>query len=132
MTIIGAQLATGATYTPSGGTVITWDDTGEELKNGLVLADFGEVNFFARRKLFATVRQPALQKDGAYSKLKVSVRVVKPYVLASGKVIFNLARYEEEIHPEAGGAVAVELKTIIQSSLQAAAYQNLYELGVLT
>jgi len=112
MSLDGCTLNEGGTYTPTGGSSVTFDRTGESIANGVVLGNMSESDFFAREKLYATVRMPSLQGDGEYSKQKNSIRIVRPTTLASGKVVYNLVRIETEVHPESGSTETTNLLSL--------------------
>jgi hypothetical protein len=121
----------GGSYAPTGGAAISFDRTGESIANGVVLGNMSEADFFAREKLYATSRMPALQGDGEYSKQKVSIRIVRPMTLASGKVVYNLVRVETEIHPEATAAEGVNLRSLGLSALSDTDLSSFWSAGSL-
>ena len=90
--------ATGGTTT--GGTAMALASDGVSVKNGIHVADMGEVNFLVRTNLTLKTRNPAKQADGTYSKAKRFATIVVPKAIASGEVVFNLVRIETEAHPE--------------------------------
>jgi hypothetical protein len=108
----GITLKEGSTYTPAGGSDVIYNRLGETIANGVVLGNTAEANFFAREKVYVTVRMPSLQSDGEYSKMKISMRFVRPQVLASGKTVYNLSRSEIEIHPEAAVGELANLRSM--------------------
>jgi len=127
----GISVTEGATYTPAGGSDVTFDLTGEQVANGVVLGNMDEEDFFSREKLYATVRMPALQGDGEYSKQKNSVRIVRPATLASGKVVYNLIRIETEVHPESGVAEVDNLLTMGMSLINSSDAELFWHSGSL-
>jgi hypothetical protein len=129
MAIDGISLNEGATYTPAGGSAITFDSTGETVANGVVCHNSAESDFFAREKLYATSRMPSLGSDGEYSKLKSSLRIVRPSTLASGKVVYNLIRIEVEVHPEDGATEVANLRTLGLAALNSSSLDDFFESG---
>lgn len=99
--------ATGGTTT--GGTAMALSSDGVSVKNGIHVADMGEVNFLVRTNLTLKTRNPAKQADGTYSKAKRFATIVVPKAIASGEVVFNLVRIETEAHPETTDAELTNL-----------------------
>lgn len=131
MPLNGAIIKEGATYTPTGGTDITFSLTGERVANGIVTANMAESNFFAREKVYQTVRMPVLMPDGDFSKMKTSLRIVRPATLPSGKVVYNIVRVEQEIHPLTP-AEAANLRSLAIGALADADFTQFWEAGSLT
>lgn len=130
MPINGAVIKEGATYAPTGGTDITFSLTGERVANGIVTANMAETDFFAREKLTATSKMPILLSDGDYSKMRTQVRIVRPKVLASGKVVYNVVKIEMEIHPTTPTEVA-NLKGLACGVLSDSDFTSFWEAGNL-
>lgn len=110
MTIAALSLqkdATGGTTT--GGTAMSLTDDGQDVKNGIHVADAGEPNFLVRTNLTLRTRNPQRQSDGTYSKAKRFATVVVPKVITSGDVVYNLVRIEVEAHPETTDAELTNL-----------------------
>lgn len=130
MPLNGAVIKEGATYAPTGGTDITFSLTGERVANGIVTANMAESNFFAREKVYQTVRMPVLMPDGDFSKMKVSLRIVRPATLPSKKVVYNIIRVEQEIHPLTP-AEAANLRSLAIGALADADFTQFWEAGSL-
>jgi hypothetical protein len=110
MTIAALSLqqdATGGTTT--GGTAMALSSDGQEVKNGIHVADMGESNFIIRTNLTLKTRNPVRQADGSYSKAKRFATIVVPKILADDSVSFNLVRIEVEAHPETTDAELTNL-----------------------
>lgn len=131
MPLNGAVIKEGATYAPTGGTDITFSLTGERVANGIVTANMAESNFFAREKVYQTVRMPVLMPDGDFSKMKTSLRIVRPATLPSGKVVYNIVRVEQEIHPLTP-TEAANLRSLAIGALADADFTQFWEAGSLT
>lgn len=93
----------------TGGTAMTLSSDGQEVKNGVHVADMGEDNFLVRTNITFRTRNPMRQSDGSYSKAKRYATIVVPKLLASGDYAFNLSRVETEIHPESTAAEALNI-----------------------
>jgi hypothetical protein len=132
MAIDGLTIKEGATYTPSGGTDITFVASGESVANGVVVINEDEADFYAREKIYATARPPVVGSDGEFTKQKVSFRIVDPGVLASGKMNFDLLRIELEVHPENGNTEADKLVNLGIAALNSADLQSLFRYGSLS
>jgi hypothetical protein len=105
--------------------------TGESVANGVVLANGAESDFFAREKMYATSRMPVLGSDGEFTKQKSSLRIVRPSVLASGKVVYNLIRIEIEVHPEDGATEVANLRALGLSALNSSDFDEFFEAGAI-
>lgn len=99
--------ATGGTTT--GGTAMALSSDGQEVKNGIHVADMGESNFLVRTNMTLKTRNPQKQSDGSYSKAKRYATIVVPKLLASGDYSYNLVRIEVEAHPETTSAELTNL-----------------------
>lgn len=101
MGIASLSLLKNATsLTVTGGTAMALSSDGQDVKNGVHVADMGEANFIVRTNLTLKTRNPVKQSDGTYSKAKRYMTLVVPKTLASGETVFNLVRIEVEAHPE--------------------------------
>lgn len=101
MPILGLSLqqdATGGTTT--GGTAMALSSDGQEVKNGIHVADMGESDFTVRTNMTLRTRNPQKQADGTYSKGKRWVTIVVPKDLGDDGIVFNLIRIEMEVHPK--------------------------------
>jgi hypothetical protein len=110
MTISALSLqkdATGGTTT--GGTAMALSSDGQEVKNGIHVADMAETNFLVRTNATLKTRNPQKQSDGSYSKAKRYATIVVPKQIASGEISFNLVRIEVEAHPESTDAELTNL-----------------------
>lgn len=131
MPLNGAVIKEGATYAPTGGTDITFSLTGERVANGIVTANMAETNFFAREKITQTVRMPVVQSDGDFSKMKCTLRLARPATLPSGKVVYNVIRIEQEIHPLTP-TEAANLRGLACGALSDSDFTQFWEAGSLS
>lgn len=132
MPIIGAIISKGATYTPSGGTAITFNRIGESIPNGIVCANTAQTDFFAREKLTASSREPVKQADGSWSKRKTAVRISRLYTRADGTVVPEVLRIEMETDPESGVGTINDFKSLGAGVLTDADFTNLFANGDLS
>jgi hypothetical protein len=131
MAIDGLTIKEGATYTPSGGTDITFVESGETVANGIVCINEDETDFYAREKLYATARPPVVGSDGEFTKQKVSFRILDPGALASGKMNYDLIRIEVEVHPENGNTTVDKLVNLGIAALNSSDLSNFFRYGSL-
>lgn len=129
MPVNGMTIKEGATFTPVGGTDITFDDSGEEIANGIVCVNQAEANFFAREKLIAVSRLPVQDKMGKFSKQKTSVRIIDPEVLADGTTVYDVGRFEIETHPEGGATRITKIRRLLLAAANSASLDNLFLVG---
>lgn len=107
------SLLTGATIAASGGVALVFADDGVTIPNGLHLIVPGDTDYQTRRQVTAKYRPPTLDaKTNSYGKDKKSLCLVKPIVLADGRVVFNTIRIEREVHPSVTAADCVELNKL--------------------
>jgi hypothetical protein len=101
MSISALSLMKNATSgTVTGGTAMALSSDGEEVKNGVHVADMSESDFTIRTNMTLRTRNPVKQPDGSYSKGKRWITIVVPKTLDDGTIVFNLIRQEMEIHPK--------------------------------
>lgn len=97
------------TISVAGGTPTAFADDGNTVQNGLHLIVPNDTNYLTRRSITAKVRQATMQPDGTMSKIKRGLTFVKPTVLASGQVAYNVVRCEIDVHPEVESTIRAEL-----------------------
>lgn len=102
--------ASATSMSVTGGSDVTFKANGQTVANGIQLHNEGQADFRVREILTAKNRPPIAQSDGSYTKGKRQVTLVKPKLLASGAVTYNLIRIEEEIHPETTLAEMLDVK----------------------
>lgn len=132
MSLQNAVLKSGATaLTPTGGADQTFTPDGVTVKNGVHLADANQADFRVRKNLMVSVKQPALQSDGSYSKDRKAITLFAPKILASGKTVLNLIRIEREVHPESTAAEALELNMLGGQILSDSDFASYWSAGSL-
>lgn len=101
MPLANATILSGATLAATGGTAKTYSTAGEFIPNGRKMVDLSEKDARVRPSI-TCVNKPATlnSQTGQYSKGKRVFKLVKPKVLASGKIIFPLFEARIEDHPE--------------------------------
>lgn len=91
MAIKSSSLLIGGTIAASGGTVRTFTEVGETIKNGIKVADFSVTDSRIRPTITCVNRPAVLNSLGKYiSKDKKTVRLVIPRLEADGTVSFPL------------------------------------------
>jgi hypothetical protein len=111
---------------------MTLNETGEMVTNGKTLQNSAESDYYEREKLTVSSRQPVIGSDGDLTKLKVKGQIVRPSVLASGKVNYNLIRIEMEVHPEDGAAVTDNLRQLGVEFLLSSDADNFFNSGSIS
>jgi len=130
MPINGVTIKEGASFTPVGGTDITFDDTGEEIANGIVCVNQAETDFFAREKLVCVSRLPVQDaKSGVFSKQKISVRIIDPKKLADGSISYGVGRFEVEAHPEGGVTQITKIRKLLLAAANSSSLDALFSVG---
>jgi hypothetical protein len=130
MPLNGAIIKKAGTNSVTGGTDVTYSETGAAVVNGKQLIDSSVADFRIRPVITAKVKQPTL-KAGVYSKDRKSLQLVIPKILTSGETVFNLIRIEREVHPESTAAEALELNTQGAQMLYDSDFSNFWSLGTL-
>lgn len=103
MGLQNATILVGATVAASGGTSTAFVSNGAEVKGGIQIVDSTNTNAVTRASITArTIKQAALDlASGLFSgKIKRQAQLVRPKVLASGRVVFPLIRIEVEFSPD--------------------------------
>lgn len=109
MSLVNASILTGTTVSAAGGTAVNYTPDGVTIPNGMHLIDAAVADYRVRPQLTVKTKFPTVDSLGVYSKDKKSCILVEPYILASGKTVFNLIRIEREVHPEFPAANALDL-----------------------
>lgn len=131
MPINGSVIKEGATYAPTGGSDITFTNTGERIANGIVAVNKAETTFTAREKLICVSRPPVLGSDGRYSKQKQSLRISRPLVLSDGSVVYNVARVEIEVHPLSASGEGTNLLSLVSGCINDSDFIDFWSVGSL-
>lgn len=112
MSVNNLSIMSGATgIAVTGGTSTDYVADGIVIPSGVHVSVPADADFRTRRSMTFKAKMPTLV-NGEYSKLKLSAVYVKPQILMSGKVVFNLIRIEREIHPELDLADATEFNLV--------------------
>lgn len=112
MSVNNLSIMSGATgITVTGGASTNYVADGVVIPSGVHVSVPADADFRTRRGMTFKAKMPTLV-NGEYSKAKLSAIYVKPQILLSGKVVFNLIRIEREIHPELDLAGATEFNLV--------------------
>ena len=109
MGVRNATILTGSTISATGGVSSTLAVTGQQVPNGLQIADMGVTDFRVRPFLTLRSRLPAIQPNGSWSKYKNQGTLAFPKLLANGEMAFPVGRFEFEPHPEQTDAEVVKM-----------------------
>lgn len=105
MSLSNAVIKTGATWSSSGGSDLTFAPDGRSVKDGISLVVPADTNLILRRSLECRAILPALASSSAtYAKLgrnTLSYRI--PFVAADGKLYLQHIKIETSFHAEYGG-----------------------------
>lgn len=115
-----------------GGSDKTFSPDGVDVKGGIHLANAAQTDFRIREILILKNKPPTLLSDGSYSKNRLSAVYISPFILASGKIAFDLIRMEREIHPEVSAAAALEHNLVGAQVLSASAFATFWSGGNLS
>lgn len=103
MSVQNATLLVGGTVSATGGTSTGFVPNGSDVAGGVQVVDSTSTNAVTRASItLRTVKNAVLDMStGLFiGKTKRQAQLVRPKVLASGRVIFPLVRIELETHPE--------------------------------
>jgi len=103
------QLLAGTTISATGGTAVTYSPDGRSVPNGIHVIDASVADFRVRPGVTFRTKDPVMLPDGSWTKGKISILLVAPYIDTKGKAQSNLWRLEREIHPETPAADVVEI-----------------------
>lgn len=127
------SLLSGATLSASAGTALGFTDNGVTVSNGIQLTAPTDSDYQTRRTITAKYKPATVTpKTSAYGKDKKSITIVKPSVLASGEVVFNLIRIEREVHPSLAAADCLELNKLGAQVLFDTDLDNFWQIGSLS
>jgi len=103
MGVHNAAILVGGTVSTTGGTSTSFVPNGADVKGGVQVVDSANTNAVTRASItFRTIKAAVLDTvTGLFTgKSKRQAQLVRPKVLASGRVVFPLVRVELELHPE--------------------------------
>lgn len=107
MGLQNATLSVGGTVSTAGGTSTAFVTNGATVVGGVQVVDSTNTNAVTRATITArTIKSAALDMvTGLFTgKTKRQVQLVRPKVLASGRIVFPLVRVELETHPDMSDA----------------------------
>lgn len=128
------SLLTGATIAATGGTALSFQDTGVTIQNGVQLIVPTDTVYATRRTCVCKTRPPVLDpKTGVYGKEKRSIVFVDPTTdPLTGKITFNTIRIEREVSSSIDAAQAVSMNNIGAQLLTASDLEAFWATGSTT
>lgn len=103
MGVQNATLLVGGTVATTGGTSTAFVPNGATISGGIQIVDSVNTNAVTRASItLKTIKSAVFDMiTGLFTgKTKRQIQLVRPKVLASGRVVFPLVRIEVEAHPE--------------------------------
>lgn len=133
MGLKNATILSGASIGVTGGTTINLADNGVQIPNGCQMVVREDTDYATRRTVTAKTRPAVIDaKTSEYGKDKKSITLVKPTVLPSGRVIFNVIRVEREVHPTLTAAECFELNKLAVQLLVDGDLDGFWDFGTLS
>lgn len=132
MSVQNATLLVGGTVSATGGTSTAFAPNGAQVTGGVQIVDSTNTNAVTRASITCrTIKNAVLDlTTGVYTgKSKRQAQLVRPKVLASGRVIFPLIRIEIEDHPDMSAAERAALRTEGAQLLIDSDFTNFWEMG---
>lgn len=130
MPIKGAVISEGSTFTPSGGSTVTYA-TVPSTGFGTLTAKIAEPDYRIRPSSLFTSKAPVMGSDGTYGKGRSSIVHRRPIIDAVGKVYMPLVRIDVEWHPLQSAAQVAALWEWIAHVATDADYANFRATGSL-
>lgn len=112
MGVQNATLLVGGTVSTAGGTSTAFVPNGATINGGIQIVDSVSTNAVTRASITLKTIKSAVfdMATGLFTgKTKRQVQLVRPKVLASGRVVFPLIRIEIEVHPDNTDAEIMQL-----------------------
>lgn len=132
MPIVGMTILLGGAVAATGGVSKTYSTDGKTVVNGVHLIDASVSDYRTRPNTTVKYKAPTLAADGSYSKEKMSMVAVRPFISADGKTHFNLARTEIEVHPETSVTEKENLRSLGAQNLTRPATDEFWKTGSMT
>lgn len=130
MAINGAVLKFGATLGTTGGTDVTFTQTGTQIPFGIETVDTTTSDPRLRKRITCSSRSSTYDSaTNTWQKDKRDMRVSTPKALADGSVVFPLVRTAVELHPEMSDAEIDSLLSLAAQMLTSTAYRNFIKYG---
>jgi hypothetical protein len=124
-------LKDGGTTATTGGVDQSFDQTPLEVVKGRNYADVSEPDYRARQQVVVTAREPKLQADGNFSKMRIRVQFVSPKTRDDGTIAYNIGRAEVEYDVESTEAEVSELREMAAQCAISAVFDDVYTAGTL-
>lgn len=132
MGLQNATLMVGATVSTTGGTSTAFVPNGATVTNGVQVVDSTNTNAVTRASMtFRTIKQAVLDLiTGKFTgKIKRQAQLVRPKVLADGRVTFPLIRIELEVVPDSTDAEIFALMNEGAMMLTDADFLSFWKIG---
>lgn len=132
MGLQNATLMVGATVSTTGGTSTAFVPNGATVANGVQVVDSANTNAVTRASMtFRTIKQAVLDLiTGKFTgKIKRQAQLVRPKVLADGRVTFPLIRIELEVVPDSTDAEILALMNEGAMMLTDADFLSFWKIG---
>lgn len=132
MSITNATLLVGGTVSATGGTSTAFVTNGAQVTGGIQVVDSTNTNAVTRASMtFRTIKQAILDAiTGKFTgKIKRQAQLVRPKVLADGRVVFPLVRIELEFAPESTDAEVSALMSEGSQLLCDADFTSFWKIG---
>ena len=102
MSVLNASVLSGATWTPSGGSALTFAPDGRSVQGGVSLVVPADTNLVLRRSLEVRTILPAYPASpNAFARMgKCTMLYRVPFVAADGKLYSQPVRIEASFHPD--------------------------------
>lgn len=134
MGLLNATLLVGGTVSTAGGTSTAFVPNGATVVGGVQVVDSANSNAVTRASLtFRTVKSAVLDMvTGLFTgKTKRQAQLVRPKVLASGRIVFPLVRIELETHPDMSDAEVSALMSEGAQMLVDTDFTSFWKIGSL-
>jgi hypothetical protein len=106
-----SSLLFGGTVGVTGGTAKTFKIDGQKVNNGIHLVETAPADYRLADGVIATAKQSVYNNStGEFSKFARSTKLIRPVILASGKLVFRSVLVSIEDHPEISAADQLELR----------------------
>lgn len=112
MSLSNSALLIGGTVSATGGVSKSFIEDGQKVNNGIHLVETAPTDFRLADSIVVKTKQAAYNATtGEWSKSVRSQKLVRPVLLASGKIVFRSFLIEVEDHPEVSVADSDLLRT---------------------
>lgn len=110
MPVSTLSILSGATLSATGGTALPFALYGKEIPNGVAVMNLTEPSYKLRQTVTVSVKHPTVGNDGELTKFRKKCTYVRPFALASGKIVYPVIRIDLEDHPDMSAAEITEFR----------------------